>query len=419
MIQKIKERIESIRRGEVPEGYKRTKVGIIPNGWGEGRLKLYFKRLMRKNTENNTNVLTISAQYGLISQEEFFNKSVAGEDKRSYYLLLKGDFAYNKSYSSGYPYGAIKRLKDSEKGIVSPLYICLVATNGIVADYFAQYFEVGLLNREIHSFAQEGARNHGLLNISVEDFFNSHIVFAPEAEQQKIAEILQAQDKVIELKEKLLVQKQQQKKYLMQQLLTGKIRLPGFTGKWRQVALNVFLNERKTYSSKGKEYPHVTLSNEGIYPKSERYDRDHLVRTEDKQYKITHYGDICYNPANLKFGAICINAFGSAIFSPIYVTFEVKNGANLWFLGELMTSKRFISAVRKYEEGTVYERMAVKPSDLLLHQVFVPSLEEQTAIAEVLSTADAEIGLLKKDIEQEKLKKKSLMQLLLTGIVRV
>lgn len=173
------------------------------------------------------------------------------------------------------------------------------------------------------------------------------------------------------------------------------------------------------YSVKGKEYPHVTLSNEGIYPKTERYDREHLVKSENKEYKITYYGDICYNPANLKFGAICINNYGDAIFSPIYVTFEVCKIANLQFLGALMMTSDFINAVRKYEEGTVYERMAVKPEDLLLYKVKFPSLKEQTAIAEILSTADKEIELLKKDIEQEKLKKNSLMQLLLTGIVRV
>lgn len=291
--------------------------------------------------------------------------------------------------------------------------------NSFVADYFAQYFEGGLLNGEIHAFAQEGARNHGLLNIAVDDFFNTNVVVPCEAEQQRIAEILATQDKVIELKEMLLAEKQKQKKYLMQQYLTGKRRIPGFSSEWTVVPLKKLLKERKTYSVNGRGYQHVTLSNEGIYPKTERYDREHLVKSENKEYKITHYGDICYNPANLKFGAICVNYFGNAIFSPIYVTFEVCKTVNLVFLSELMMDTSFISAVRKYEEGTVYERMAVKPRDLLLYKVRLPALPEQTAIAEILSTADKEIELLKQDIEQEKLKKKSLMQLLLTGIVRV
>ena len=241
----------------------------------------------------------------------------------------------------------------------------------------------------------------------------------PIEEQRKIAAILTTQDKVIELKEKRLAQKQRQKKYLMQQLLTGKKRLPGFSGEWKKTKLKNILHERKTYSPKGLDYPHVTLSTEGIFPKSERYDRDHLVRDEDKEYKITHKGDICYNPANLKFGAICENTFGDAIFSPIYVTFEVRKNVCREYLANYLMRWDFINAIRKYEEGTVYERMAVKPDDFLKFEIFLPQIEEQTAIAEVFPAADREIELLRQDIEQEKQKKKSLMQLLLTGIVRV
>ena len=89
MNQKIKTRIEQIGRGEVPEGYKKTKVGIVPKDWEETRFKKMFSRLMRKNKEGNDNVLTISAQYGLISQSDFFNKSIASEDKSNYFLLHK------------------------------------------------------------------------------------------------------------------------------------------------------------------------------------------------------------------------------------------------------------------------------------------------------------------------------------------
>ena len=166
------------------------------------------------------------------------------------------------------------------------------------------------------------------------------------------------------------------------------------------------------------EYPHVTLSTEGIFPKSDRYDRDHLVRDEYKEYKITHKGDICYNPANLKFGVICENTFGDAIFSPIYVTFEVNQNVCKEYLANYLMRWDFINAVRKYEEGTVYERMAVKPEDFLKFEILLPHIAEQSAIAQVLSTADREISLLRQDIEQEKQKKKALMQLLLTGIVR-
>ena len=194
--------------------------------WRNGRLHQIAKRIRSKNTVGNENVLTISAQYGLINQSEFFNKEIASEDKSNYYLLHRNDFAYNKSYSSGYPYGAIKRLTRYDEGIVSPLYICFEITGENVSlEYMEQYFEAGLMNREIQAFAQEGARNHGLLNIAVDDFFNSKIVLPSLKAQKAIAEILNVADAEIELLRQDLEQEKQKKKVLMQLLLTGIVRV--------------------------------------------------------------------------------------------------------------------------------------------------------------------------------------------------
>ena len=238
MIEQIKERIEQIKRGVVPNGYKKTSIGIVPSDWEVKKFKTQFYRITRKNIEGNCNVLTISAQHGLINQEDFFNKCVASEDKSNYYLIHKGEFAYNKSYSNGYPYGALKSLILYDKGVVSPLYICFARIEeNCSSNYYSYYFEQGLMNKEIQVYAQEGARSHGLLNIRVEDFFNSNILVPKLAEQEKIVEILVTNDKVIELKEKLISEKQKQKQYLMQQLLTGKKRLDGFDEKWEKYEL--------------------------------------------------------------------------------------------------------------------------------------------------------------------------------------
>lgn len=194
--------------------------------WQNCRLHQIVKRIKRKNTVGNENVLTISAQYGLINQSEFFNKEIASEDKSNYYLLNRNDFAYNKSYSSGYPFGAIKRLTRYDMGIVSPLYICFeIVGENVSLEYMEQYFEAGLMNREIQAFAQEGARNHGLLNIAVDDFFNSKLVLPSIEEQQAIVAILTAADREIELLRQDLEQEKQKKKALMQLLLTGIVRV--------------------------------------------------------------------------------------------------------------------------------------------------------------------------------------------------
>lgn len=419
----IKARIESIRRGEVPEGYKRTKIGIVPNEWGEERLKHYFKRLTRKNSEKNQNVLTISAQYGLISQEDFFNKSVASEDKSNYFLLKKGDFAYNKSYSNGYPYGAIKRLDYYEKGIVSPLYICLESLQENTSDYFAQYFEAGLLNKEIHAVAQEGARNHGLLNIAVEDFFNTRVVVPKVPEQEKIAEILAGQDRVIALKEELLAEKQKQKKYLMQQLLTGKKRLPGFSGEWRIVKLKEVLRERDEKNvDQNLEICSVAVQ-KGVVNQIEHLGRS-FAASDTSNYNMVLFGDIVYTKSptgEFPFGIIKQSQLDKVAVSPLYGVFKPATYAlgyilHCYFEIPINTNNYLNPIIQKGAKNTIN----ISNTTFLSNKLLLPMDEkEQTAIAEILSTADNEIELLKKDIEQEKLKKKSLMQLLLTGIVRV
>ena len=419
----IKARIESIRRGEVPEGYKRTKIGIVPKEWCEERLKHYFKRLTRKNSEKNQNVLTISAQYGLISQEDFFNKSVASEDKSNYFLLKKGDFAYNKSYSNGYPYGAIKRLDYYEKGIVSPLYICLESLQENTSDYFAQYFEAGLLNKEIHAVAQEGARNHGLLNIAVEDFFNTRVVVPKVPEQEKIAEILAGQDRVIALKEKLLAEKQKQKKYLMQQLLTGKKRLPGFSCEWRIVKLKEVLRERDEKNvDQNLEICSVAVQ-KGVVNQIEHLGRS-FAASDTSNYNVVLFGDIVYTKSptgEFPFGIIKQSQLDKVAVSPLYevfkpITYALGYILHCYFEIPINTNNYLNPIIQKGAKNTIN----ISNTTFLSNKLLLPMDEkEQTAIAEILSTADKEIELLKKDIEQEKLKKKSLMQLLLTGIVRV
>ncbi len=186
-----------------------------------------FERVTRKNSTQNTNVLTISGEHGLISQRDYFNKSVASANLSGYTLLHRHDFAYNKSYSAGYPMGAIKPLLAYDAGVVSSLYLCFKLRDEVDADFdfFRHYFEAGLLNQEIEGIAQEGARNHGLLNVSVTDFFKLQLHIPTAPEQRRIAEVINVgraeevrlQAQVLELRK--------EKDALMSQLLTGKRRV--------------------------------------------------------------------------------------------------------------------------------------------------------------------------------------------------
>jgi type I restriction enzyme S subunit len=155
-----------------------------------------FNKIISKNKNQSCeNVLTISANHGLINQEEYFKRSVASKDLSNYYLLQKGDFAYNKSYSDGYPSGAIKVLNRYKKGVVSPLYICFRCTLGALFNkYYEQLFDFGFLNSKILSIAKEGARNHGLLNVAGSDFFELKIPIPPIEYLERIIPIIESLD---------------------------------------------------------------------------------------------------------------------------------------------------------------------------------------------------------------------------------
>lgn len=195
--------------------------------WKLYALSKLFQRVTTKNNGKSNNVVTISGQHGLIKQEDFFKKTVASDTLDGYFLLKKGQFAYNKSYSNGYPMGAIKRLNRYPEGVVTTLYICfeLTTPKKSCGDYWEHYFESGLLNNSLSQIAHEGGRAHGLLNVKPSDFFSLKVAVPGFEEQQKIASVLSAADTEISTLEKKLACLRDEKKALMQQLLTGKRRV--------------------------------------------------------------------------------------------------------------------------------------------------------------------------------------------------
>ncbi|MDU2728079.1 restriction endonuclease subunit S [Pantoea sp.] len=186
--------------------------------WNPCQLKDVATRVTRKNKENNQTILTISGRDGLVDQMSYFNKKIASKNVTGYYLINNGEFAYNKSYSQGYPMGAIKMLTNYDKGVVSTLYICLKLNDNQSNSFYQQYFESGIQNRSIEKVAQEGARNHGLLNIGVNDFFDIELQIPSLEEQTKIANFLSAIDDKITAKKVQLDKLKTWKQGLLQQM---------------------------------------------------------------------------------------------------------------------------------------------------------------------------------------------------------
>lgn len=252
------------------------------------------------------------------------------------------------------------------------------------------------------------------INIGQEILSSVIVNMASLPEQQKIAGFISTIDTVIEKQKATVEAWEERKKGVMQKLFSQEVRFKADDGSefpdWEEKKLKSILKEYKDVSVKDGTYEHVSLTKEGVVPKSERYERDFLVKDLDKKYRVTHWGDICYNPANLKFGVICRNKYGDGIFSPIYVTFRVVNGVISEFIEMLVTRQDFIQYALRYQQGTVYERMSVSPEDLLSIKVCIPCIPEQQKIADCLSSLDDVIEKQKATLVAWEEMKKGLLQ---------
>ena len=200
---------------KVPE----LRFAGFADDWEDRKLSSIAERVTRKNKNNESTLpLTISAQDGLVDQNDYFNKQVASRDVTGYFLVKNGEFAYNKSYSNGYPWGAIKRLDKYEMGVLSTLYIVFKPT-AINSQFLVSYYETIRWYREVSKNAAEGARNHGLLNISPNDFFNTLLTIPKSAEeQQQIGSFFKQLDDTIALHQRKLDLLKEQKKGFLQKM---------------------------------------------------------------------------------------------------------------------------------------------------------------------------------------------------------
>ena len=232
--------------------------------WEQRKLGDIVERVVRKNTNNESSLpLTISAQYGLVDQITYFNNRVASRDVSNYYLVLNGEFAYNKSTSDGFPFGAVKRLDLYEKGVLSTLYIVFSIKNQseIDSDYLTVFFDTDRWHKGVSERAAEGARNHGLLNISADDFFDIDI-FLPRHKEEQVAigSYLRHLDNLITLHQRKYDKLTNVKKSMLEKMFpkngsnVPEIRFKGFTEAWEQRKLGDVVQITMGQSPDGSTY---------------------------------------------------------------------------------------------------------------------------------------------------------------------
>lgn len=399
----------------IPEGYKKTKVGIIPNDWNIYKMDEVFYEVNEKVGNQKIDTYSISAGIGYVSQKEKFGKDISGSQNENYVVLDNNQFAYNKGNSKTYQYGCIYPNNTNRKIAVPNVFISFdFRDKAMSVDYYAKLFENHFLDRELRKIISSSARMDGLLNINKKYFFEIPIVCPPLKEQQKIAEILTTWDEAITKQEQLIKEKEQLKKGLMQNLLSGKVRFSGFSDEWETIKLKEIIIE---YADRNNQDLHevVSVGKYGLRKRTEIYSKD-LSQDISKNKVITKNTlSIGMGSTQIDIGILKTDNVYSV--SPAYSTFRIVN-VNAYFLEQLLLihNKKLSNL---YMITGARQGKSVNKEDFLNHIFSIPSKIEQQKIAEVLSLADSEINLLKNELEELRLQKKALMQKLLTGQVRV
>ena len=355
--------------------------------WKAEKLSDFAERVTRKNTNNETSLpLTISSKDGLVDQISYFNKTVASKDMSGYYLLKNGEYAYNKSYSVGYDFGSVKRLDRYDMGALSTLYICF-ALKKHDSDFVKAYFDSLKWYREIYMISAEGARNHGLLNVPTDEFFDTkHYMPQDSAEQRKIANFMIALERRIVAQQSLVDNLKKYNRGLLSQLIAQK-KAFDTSGEWKTVKLGHIFKER-TERAKGNEtLLAVTISN-GVQRRDEIDLKDNS--SDDKSnYKCVYIGDIAYNTMRMWQGASGVSPY-NGIVSPAYtiVTPIRPDLHNMTFWAYYFKYSPLVQTFQKYSQGLTSDTWNLKFPQFSEIAVTMPPISEQDKIAECLSVFD-------------------------------
>ena len=372
--------------------------------WEQRKLVDLVDRVTRKNQDLVSELpLTISAQYGLIDQNEFFDKRVASKDVSGYYLIENGEFAYNKSTSTDAPWGAIKRLDRYKNGVLSTLYIVfgIKENNPVDSDFLVSYYSTNLWHKGIHEIAAEGARNHGLLNIAPADFFETKLMIPQDIEEQKkIGKYFEELERLITLHQRKCEETKTLKKYMLQKMFpqnghsVPEIRFSGFTEDWEQRKFADFTWDAGKRNKEDLDLEPYAITNEHgfIRQRDAHDDFGYMKDTDRKAYNIVQPNSFAYNPARINVGSIgYYKGVENVIVSSLYEVFQTDNYVNDRFLWHWLKSDEFPRWIEKLQEGSV--RLYFYYDKLCECQLYMPSLEEQEKIATFLDDLDHLITL--------------------------
>lgn len=398
------------------EGYKETELGWIPNDWDLkklGEIGCFFRGKGVPKTEITDKGFNCLTYGDLYSKFDIVIKNIKSfipiEVTKISQEIKYGDICFAASGET---------LKDIGKAAVYlenvPCYaggdiiIFRGSENSLALSYFLNSTNV---NRQKYKSGQ----GHSIVHIYSSQLKHLLIPVPPLSEQKAIADCLSTWDKAIELQNKLIDDKQNQKDALIQLLLTGKKRLPGFSDKWKEVKLGALFTERNEV--KTDNLPLLSIGQDGVYPQTDSNKRD-ISNSDKSKYKRIAVGDIGYNTMRMWQGRSALSSL-EGIVSPAYTILAPRNNVNSYYFSILFTTSKLTNLFWRNSQGLVDDTLNCKYKDFSKIKHFVPSFEEQNAIAEILKISEKEIQLEKQKLADLQEQKKGLMQQLLTGKVRL
>ena len=397
--------------------------------WEQRKLGELVDRVVRKNTNNESTLpLTISAQYGLVDQITYFNNRVASRDVSNYYLVLNGEFAYNKSTSDGYPFGAVKRLDLYEKGVLSTLYIVFTPKKEqqIDSDFLTVFFDTDRWHKGVAERAAEGARNHGLLNISAEDFFDIDFSVPKDvAEQKQIGSFIRQLNHLITLHQRKYDKLLNIKKSMLEKMFPKngsnipEIRFKGFTDPWEQRKLGELVDRVVRKNTNNESTLPLTISAQYGLVDQITYFNNRVASRDVSNYYLVLNGEFAYNKSTsdgYPFGAVKrLDLYEKGVLSTLYIVFTPKKEQQIDsdFLTVFFDTDRWHKGVaeRAAEGARNHGLLNISAEDFFDIDFSVPKdVAEQKQIGSFIRQLNHLITLHQRELEKLQNIKKSMLE---------
>lgn len=394
-------------RADIKERIEQVSLDF-PADWDTGKLKNLVTPLTGKAGDDEYEILSITAGKGFVRQADKFGRNIAGKQYENYIILKKGDFSYNKGNSKTYPQGCVYMLEDCDEAVAPNVFNSFRFKHGSVPAFYKQLFISGYLNHQLYRLINSGVRNDGLLNLYDEDFYSCIVPVPSVDEQHKIAEILTQCDKVIDLKKQLVEEKRRRKKWLMQKLLS--VNNTKKLSKIKDVAALISGQDfpESKLSAEMRGIPYLTGASNIVG------DKIILNRWTEHAKNIAKAGDILLVCKGAGVGKTAILHEDTVHIARQFMAIRTNEKIAKMYCYYIIN--HYCTEIKKMSKGLIE---GIDRKTVLNLEIYLPSIETQITIANILSAADREIDLLEQELEQWKTKKKSLMQLLLTGLVRV